>query len=593
MKKITFSFILLFSFGLSAIEPGDMVENFRLLDQKGGSHELFYYDNQKALVFLVQGNGCPIARHAAPRFQELRDFYSDQEVEFFMLNSNLQDDRLSIREEAKEYGYDLRILIDETQIIGESLKLSRTGEVFVIDPKTWTVVYTGALDDRLNYENQKKEASEHYLKNSIDEILAGKEVQLPDTDSLGCLINFPNKGEKSRQTSISYSEDIAPMLLENCTVCHRKGGVGPWAMTDYNMVKGFSLMMREVVRTKRMPPWHADPIIGQFSNDRSLNNEEIKTLVHWIEAGAPRGEGTDPLLGATTSQSEWTNEVKLGPPDYIINIPSTDIPATGVVDYQYKFVTNTVGKDVWVKAAEILPGDKAVLHHVITSFGQLETRGPRKGRLKYRDRKGLRGYAPGINSNPYPDEGGIFLPADVAFEFQMHYTPVGRATVDETRMGIWVSEEKPKHEVFSMIILNPSIRIPAGAREHKESASKVVSKDALLYSVLVHAHYRGKKMVVTAYYPNGKTEVLLSVPNYDFNWQTSYDLKEPKFIPAGTTLVQHQWWDNSAQNKANPDPTVEVTWGDQSFEEMLFGAYLMRVLKEEELPIYKTLVTKN
>ena len=173
---------MLFSFGLSAIEPGDKVENFRLLDQKGGSHELFYYDNQKALVFLVQGNGCPIARHAAPRFQELRDFYSDQEVEFFMLNSNLQDDRLSIREEAKEYGYDLRILIDETQIIGESLKLSRTGEVFVIDPKTWTVVYTGALDDRLTYENQKKEASEHYLKNSIDDILEGKVVQLPATD---------------------------------------------------------------------------------------------------------------------------------------------------------------------------------------------------------------------------------------------------------------------------------------------------------------------------------------------------------------------------------------------------------------------------
>ena len=593
MKKITFSFILLFSFGLSAIEPGDMVENFRLLDQKGGSHELFYYDNQKALVFLVQGNGCPIARNAAPRFQELRDFYSDQEVEFFMFNSNLQDDRLSIREEAKEYGYDLRILIDETQIIGEALKLSRTGEVFVIDPKTWTVVYTGALDDRLTYENQKKEASEHYLKNSIDDILEGKVVQLPATDSLGCLINFPNRREKSLQTSISYSEEIAPMLLENCTVCHRKGGVGPWAMTDYNMVKGFSLMMREVVRTKRMPPWHADPLIGQFSNDRSLSNKEIQTLVHWIEAGAPRGEGADPLLGATISLSDWTNEEEMGPPDYIINIPSTDIPATGVVDYQYKFVTNTVGKDVWVKAAEILPGDKAVLHHVLTSFGQLETRGPRKGRLKYRDRKGLRGYAPGINSNPYPDGGGIFLPADAAFEFQMHYTPVGRATVDETRMGIWVSEEKPKHEVFSMIILNPSIRIPAGAKEHKESASRVVSKDALLYSVLVHAHYRGKKMVVTAYYPNGKTEVLLSVPNYDFNWQTSYDLKEPKFIPAGTTLVQHQWWDNSAQNLANPDPTVEVTWGDQSFEEMLFGAYLMRVLKEEELPAYKTLVTKN
>ena len=177
----------------------------------------------------------------------------------------------------------------------------------------------------------------------------------------------------------------------------------------------------------------------------------------------------------------------------------------------------------------------------------------------------------------------------------MHYTPVGRATVDETRMGIWVSKEKPKHEIFSMIILNPRIRIPAGAKEHKESASRVVSKDALLYSVLVHAHYRGKKMVVTAYYPNGKTEILLSVPNYDFNWQTSYDLKEPKFIPAGTTLIQHQWWDNSAQNLANPDPTVEVTWGDQSFEEMLFGAYLMRYLEEDEEinSDNRSLLTKN
>ena len=580
------------SIGVSAIEPGDKVENFRLLDHKGGSHELFYYDDQKALVFLVQGNGCPFARNAAPRFQELRDIYSDKEVEFFMLNSNLQDDRLSIREEAKEYGYDLNILIDETQIIGESLELSRTGEVFIVNPKNWSVDYIGAIDDRLTYENQKKEASEHFLKDAIDDLLAGEVVAVPRTESLGCLINFPNKDNKK---SISYSQQVAPILLENCTVCHRKGGVGPWAMTDYNMVKGFSLMMREVIRTKRMPPWHADPFIGQFSNDRSLNNEEIQTLVHWIEAGAPKGEGADPLLGATFSQSEWANEEELGPPDYVINIPATDIPATGVVDYQYKFVKNTVGKDVWVKAAEVLPGDKAVLHHVITSFGQLETRGPRKGRLKYRDRKGLRGYAPGINSNPYPDGGGIFLPADVAFEFQMHYTPVGRATVDETRMGIWVAEEKPKHEIFTMTILNPRIRIPAGVKEHKESASTVVSKDALLYSVLVHAHYRGKKMVVAAYYPNGTTEVLLSVPNYDFNWQTFYDLEEPKFLPAGTTLIQHQWWDNSAQNLANPDPTVEVTWGDQSFEEMLFGAYLMRYLEaDEELDSsHRALLTKN
>ena len=590
VKKVAVSLILIVSLGLSAIEPGDRVENFRLLDQKGGSHELFYYDDKKALVFLVQGNGCPTARHAAPRFQELRDIYSTQGVEFFMLNSNLQDDRLSIREEAKEFSYDLSILVDESQIIGESLELSRTGEVFVVNPENWSVAYSGALDDRLTYENQKKEASEHFLKDAIEDLLAGKAVSTPRTESLGCLINFPNK---SNQELISYTDDVAPILIDNCTVCHRKGGVGPWAMTDYNMVKGFSLMMREVIRTKRMPPWHADPLIGKYSNDRSLTVEETKTLVHWIEAGSPRGEGTDLLKQTKFSGSVWANEQELGPPDFVVDIPSTDIPATGVVDYKYQYVKNDLGKDVWVKATEVLPGDKAVLHHVITSFGPTETRGPRKGKLKFRDRKGLRGYAPGINSNPYPDNSGIFLPANTMFEFQMHYTPIGKATVDSTKMGIWVAEEKPRHEIRSMILLNPRIRIPAGAKEHKESASRVVSEDSLLYSVLVHAHYRGKKMVVAAYYPDGQTEILLSVPNYDFNWQTSYDLQEPKFIPAGTTLIQHQWWDNSAQNKANPDPTVEVTWGDQSFEEMLFGAYLMRVLKEEELPAYKTLVTNN
>ena len=590
VKKVAVSLILIVSLGLSAIEPGDKVENFRLLDQKGGSHELFYYDDKKALVFLVQGNGCPIARHAAPRFQELRDIYSTQGVEFFMLNSNLQDNRLSIREEAKEFSYNLNILVDESQIIGESLELSRTGEVFVVNPKNWSVAYIGALDDRLTYENQKKEASEHFLKDAIDELLAGKAVSTPRTESLGCLINFPNK---SNQELISYTNDVAPILMENCTVCHRKGGVGPWAMTDYSMVKGFSLMMREVIRTKRMPPWHADPLIGKYSNDRSLTVEETKTLIHWIEAGSPRGDGADPLIQTKVSGSVWANENELGPPDFVIDIPSTDIPATGVVDYKYQYVKNNLGKDVWVKATEFLPGDRAALHHVITSFGPTETRGPRKGKLKFKDRKGLRGYAPGINSNPFPDDSGIFLPANVTFEFQMHYTPIGKATVDSTKMGIWVAEDKPKHEIRSMILLNPRIRIPAGAKEHKESASRVVSEDSLLYSVLPHAHYRGKRMIVAAYYPDGQTEVLLSVPHYDFNWQTSYDLQEPKFIPAGTTLIQHQWWDNSAQNKANPDPTVEVTWGDQSFEEMLFGAYLMRVLKEEELPAYKTLITKN
>jgi len=576
------SILLAMSMAASAwgLKVDERVENFRLYDHQGGSHELYYYSDAKAVVFMVQGNGCPIVRNAAPRFAELAEEYADQGVQFFMLNSNLQDNRTSVAKEAATYGYDIPILVDETQIIGESLDLVRTGAVFVLDPKTWKVTYTGAIDDRLDYEVQRKEASNHYLKNAIDGTLAGEAVEVASTESLGCLINFPAKTARAQHANISYSEDVAPILLDNCVSCHREGGIGPFAMSDYNMVRGFSLMIREVIRTKRMPPWHADPMHGEWGNDRSLSNEEIQTLVHWIEAGAPRGEGEDLLATSEVVYPDWVAAEELGEPDYVIDIPAMEIPATGVVDYQYHHVANPIGKDVWVKAAEIMPGDRAVLHHTITAFGDEITEGKYKGRLKYKG--GLRGYAPGLTNQAYPQDTGTFLPADTTIEFQMHYTPVGRATVDESKMGVWVYDEPPHHHIISRFMANNRIRIPPHAKNHSESVEQVIPKDALLYNLMAHAHYRGKAAKFVARYPDGTEEVLLNIPNYDFNWQTDYEFKEPKFIPAGTTLIQTNWWDNSAQNAANPDPTIEVTWGEQSWEEMLFGAILYRFLTEEE-----------
>lgn len=565
------------------LAPQDHVENFRLIDHQGASHELYYYSDVNAVVVLVQGNGCPIVRNALPRFKELRDEYAAKNVQFLMLNSNLQDTRTSVSKEAAEYGYDIPILIDDTQIIGESLGLVRTGEVFVVDPKTWSVAYHGALDDRLVYENQKPEAKHHYLKDALDDMLAGRDVRVPAVDALGCLINFASQRTRAQHASISYAEEIAPLLREKCVSCHREGGIGPWAMTDYDMVRGFSLMMREVVRTKRMPPWHADPLHGAYSNDRSLTSEQASLLVHWIEAGAPRGQGPDPLAEDDHVWSDWMTASELGAPDYVIDIPPMEIPATGVVDYQYHFVENTLGKDVWVKGAEILPGDRAVLHHVITSFGELETEGPRKGRLKRKGQAGLRGYAPGITSQAFPEETGIFLPAGATLEFQMHYTPTGKATVDASQLGIWVYEEAPKHRVFSMFMVNTDIKIPPHAKAHEDSAEWQVPKDAIVYNLMPHAHFRGKAAEFRFVYPDGTEELVLSVPDYDFNWQTTYELDEPKYTPAGTRIVQTFWWDNSAQNLANPDPTIEVAWGEQSWDEMLFGAIMMRFLDEEEI----------
>ena len=570
----------LLGFPLFGLQPGQVVENFRLLDESGNSHELHYYKDATAIVVMVQGNGCQIVRNAMPTFRDLRNKYTKSGVEFFLLNSNIQDRRASVKKESEDYGYDIPVLLDSTQLVGEALGLTRTGEVFVINPDGWTIAYHGAIDDRLTYEKQKSEAQQHYLNNALEALIVGQDIAQPSTSAVGCLVNFPYQNAQVRQKPISYSNDIAPILIKNCVSCHRTGGIGPWAMTDFDMVFGFSPMIREVIRTDRMPPWHADPMHGDFRNDRSLSDEEKRTLVHWIESGSPKESNDDPLIDMQYDFAEWKVADELGEPDQIIQIPASEIPATGVVDYKYHYVKNPIEKDVWVHAVEIVPGDHTVLHHVITAFGKRVSKGDRQGR--FRPIGGLRGYAPGITYGPFPEGTGVFLPADATLQFQVHYTTSGRPTIDESQMALWFHEKPPEKSVFSRFIVNRNIKIPAHSMSHAETAEYVFPKPAILYNLLPHAHFRGKAAQFEAYYPDGSSEMLLSVPNYDFNWQTTYEFSEPKVIPAGTKIVQTNWWDNSTRNHANPNPNIDVTWGEQSWEEMLFGAFLMRFLSDEE-----------
>ena len=263
--------VSLLLFALAAPSMAARVDNFMLLDQNGEAHELYYHSDAELIVLAVHGNSCPIVRATWPDIAAVRDDYKDRDVRFFMINSNLQDNRDSIRAEAEEYGFDMPIMVDETQIIGEALELVRTAEVLVINPKTWEVVYRGPVNDRVTFERQKEEADNHYLRDVLDASLAGEAVAEAERLNAGCLINFPEK--EAEHASISYSDTIAPLLQDNCVECHQPGGIGPWAMDSYDMVRGFAPMIREVVRTKRMPPWHADPHVGEWTGDRGLSNE--------------------------------------------------------------------------------------------------------------------------------------------------------------------------------------------------------------------------------------------------------------------------------------------------------------------------------
>lgn len=567
------------------VSADDYVDNFVLLDQTGKAHELYYESDASAIVIMVQGNGCPIVRNAWSDYKAVRDRFSEQGVKFYMLNANLQDDRADLVQEATDYGYDLPILKDEAQLIAASLNVTRTAEVIVIDPKTWTISYRGPVNDRVGYGRQRAEAREHYLSDALTNVIEGTPIEAPARSAKGCVVNLKGARDTAAHAEISYSEVIAPILMDNCVTCHQPGGIGPWAMTEYEMVEGFAPMIREVVRTKRMPPWSADPEIGTFHGARGLTIEEEQTLVRWIEAGAPRGSGPDPLATRENTATEWP----LGEPDLIIEAPAFDVPASGVIDYQFPTAPNPLDEDKWVRAITVVPGDKTVVHHALIGSSE-EITPPGEGNDGDVFENYLVGFVPGSESYVYPENSGVLVKAGGEYRFQMHYTPSGKATTDKTKIGLYFHDERPDHYLRQQVAINWGIDIPAGAEEHAEHAYFEFDHPAEIVLLFPHAHYRGKSSKFDLEYPDGTTETILSVPKYDFNWQHNYALEEPIQVTAGTRLIHETIYDNSDKNFANPDPSRNVPWGLQSADEMLYGSFFFRWTEEtHETPVHNPL----
>ncbi len=551
---------------------GMRVDDFELVDHTGAAHRLYYYKDSPAIVIMTQGNGCPIVRNAMPEFRDLRDAYASNNIPFFLLNSNIQDSRDSIAAEVEKFGYNIPVLVDAHQLMGESLHVSRTAEIYVIDPKSKKVVYHGPVSDRVTYEVQKEKPSNNYLANALDALIAGDSIAVAEVDAPGCLVNFPENENHQLHANISYHDTIAPLLEKNCIGCHQEGGIGPWAMSSYEMIKGFSPMIREVIRTDRMPPWHADPEIGHFLRDKSMSADEIKTLVHWIEAGSPRGDGPDPLATPRGPLMDWP----LGKPDMILALPAATIPATGIVDYRYPVIANPLKEGKWLKASTVKVGSRETVHHVLSGFMKEMPTDGQSGQINWGPSVG--GYAVGAESQIARENMGTYIPAGGAIGFQMHYTTYGKEVTDETEIGLYFydDDKKPDLMIRNMNIADVSIKIPPNTAKHEESAYVVFPRDAELLFAFPHAHYRGQASRLLVRYPDGKEEVILSLPRYDFNWQRSYEFAEPIHVPAGTKLISINVYDNTANNPANPDPSDTIYWGEQSHEEMLFTAISYR-----------------
>ena len=550
------------------------VDNFRLTDQKLESHELYRLADAPAVVILTVQNGCPVCRNTSASLKALKAAYAGKGVEFMMLDSTPIDTREEIAAEARTYGYDVPILMDSNQLVGEQLGVTRTAEAIILDPKTWKVIYRGPIDDRVTYERQKAKADHTWAKDALDAFLAGKPVRIAQQQAVGCLVDFSAR-TKLAETKISYARDVAPIIGSKCVSCHQPGGIGPMPLTSYARIKAFSPMIREVIRTQRMPPWRADPTVGKFHDDKSLSPEQIRTLVHWVEQGAPRGEGEDPLAKVQFAAEEWP----LGKPDLILDVPSYDIPASGIVDYQRPFIVNPLKDGKWLRASTIKVENRQAVHHILTGY---MTAPPAPGTQAFEDKWGasVGGYAVGSESVVQPSDTGTFLPPGGAIGFQNHYTPYGQAVTEHSKIALYFYDKTPSLVMHNSVVVNPNITIPPNVESWKQSAYITFPHDALLYAAFPHAHYRGASSQLFLRTPDGKEKLLLALPHYDFNWQRDYNFEEPIPIPAGSKLIAIYTYDNSKRNPANPDPNRTVPWGEQSFDEMLYTAVRYRWVGE-------------
>ena len=538
---------------------GRRMPDFVLPDSVGKVTAFSDFNEAKHVVVVFLGTQCPIGNAYVPVLNELQTKYRDQGVQIVAVNSNLADNAEAVAKHVTEFSVGFPVLVDERQIVADIFGARRTPEAFVLDRRRH-IRYRGRIDDRFGYAYKRATARRTDLEEAIKELVAGNEVSVAETEPAGCIIT--RKDRLAGKGEITFAKHVSRILQKNCADCHHPGTAAPFSLLKYEDAANWAGMIRETVLERRMPPWSADPRYGHFENDLRMSDQDVDTLIAWIDGGMPMGDPTE-----LPEPKKYAEGWQLGKPDLVFKIPAEyTVPATGTVEYQY-FVTPTDFKeDVWVQASEARPGNWSAVHHIIVFVRE-------KGEKRKQGLPSVGGFAPGEEPMVLPPGVGFKVPAGSELVWQLHYTPTGKVEKDRSEVGIYLCKEKPERQSRGGGAFNFRFSIPPGAEKHLVESQHTFTEDVELLSLMPHMHLRGRDFKYTAKYPDGSSEILLSVPNYDFNLQHRYRLREPKPLPAGTKLECVAHFDNSIHNPANPDPTKAVRWGDQSWEEMMIGWY--------------------
>jgi peroxiredoxin/mono/diheme cytochrome c family protein len=559
--------------GPKAVKPGEagvgrQAPDVAFTDIAGKAHKLSEFKDKKALVVAFTSTSCPISKKYAPALGRLEKSYAEKGVAFVFVNPIATDSNEAMAAAIKTNGFAGPYVHDKDGAFASAIGAGVTTDTFVLDP-TRTVIYRGALNDQYGQGYSHDAPKRTFVASALDSLLAGKAPAIAATEAPGCALET----KKSTSTvSLTYHRDISRLVQTHCVECHRKDGVAPFSLETYKDVVAHAGEIKRVVERGVMPPWFAAPPTKgptPWINDRSLATQDKADLLAWLKSDRPEGDKSDAPI-AKIFAAGW----QIGKPDAVITPKKpVKVKAEGFMSYQNVIVETDFAEEKWVQAFEVRPSARQVVHHVLVFV--IPPRGEKpdpNGPAFQID--GLTYYAiyvPGNSSMIYPEGFGKRFPKGAKVQFQIHYTPNGTATEDTTELGLIFAKEKPKHQVRVLPIVNTGFAIPPGADNHEVTAVAPLPFNAKILGVLPHMHLRGKAFRYEITEPGKKTEMLLDVPRYDFNWQLLYNLSEPRGLPRGTTIKATGWFDNSDKNPANPDPKKTVRWGQQTYEEMMLG----------------------
>lgn len=549
---------------------GRLVADLTLPGLDGKEIRLSSAVGKNGLVIAYFTTSCPISGKLAPETVRLEKDLKEKGVNLLLVNAPPTQKKEDLTQFIQAHAFQSPVALDVESKLAQSLAATTTTEVFLLDA-TRTLLYRGAINDQYGLGYSKDQPSHQYLRDAVTAMLASTALDVAATTAPGCALDLP-KGTTAAAaaTPVTYHRDIARIMQANCVECHRSGGVGPFALDSHEAVIEHAGMIRKQVERGAMPPWFAAPLAtgahSPWVNDRSLAERDRADLLAWLaSADRPLGDVADapkPRL----FPGEWS----IGKPDAIVAAAKPiAIKAEGTMPYQNITVTTDFPEDRWVRGYEILPTARQVVHHVIVTVfekGQKIRGGGDEGVEGY-----WAAYVPGNTKQVYPEGFARKLPAGARVHFQIHYTPNGKAVEDTMRLGLLFAKEPPKYVVHTSALPNTRINIPAGASDHVEVAQRKLPIDINAMALMAHMHVRGKAFKFEALLPDGRTETLLDIPRYDFNWQLRYDYAMPHFLPRGTIIKTTAVFDNSTGNPANPDATKNVRWGQQTFDEMMIG----------------------